>query len=209
MYTPAYHKEDRIPVQHEAVRNIGFGALVTTGASGLEASHLPMLMVPEPAPLGSLIGHVARANPQWKNAPAGGEVLAMFTGPNAYVTPSWYASKAETGKVVPTWNYIAVHAYGEIAFFDDRARLREHVSRLTAAHEAGRPGPWAVTDAPAVYIETLLAAIVGFTLTITRLEGKWKMSQNRTAQDQAGVRAGLLRDGGDARTAVAEIMQGN
>lgn len=208
MYTPDHFREDRIPVLHGAIREIGLGALVTAGAPGLEATHLPMLIEPAPAPLGSLIGHMARANPQWKNTAAGGQVLAIFTGPHTYVTPSWYASKAETGKVVPTWNYIAVHAYGDVEFFDERARLRAHVSRLTDAHESARANPWAVSDAPADYIEKMLGAIIGFTVSITRLEGKWKMSQNRSPQDRAGVVVGLQREGGAARNAIAEIMSG-
>lgn len=208
MYSPPQFREERIPVLQQAIRELAFGTLVTPGEFGFEASHLPMLMDPEPAPRGVLLGHMARANPQWKTLPAGARALAMFVGPNSFITPSWYATKAETGKVVPTWNYIAIHAHGEIEFFDDPGRLREHVSRLTDAHEASRAIPWAVTDAPADYIDKLLGGIVGFKLTIARLEGTWTMSQNRDEPDRAGVHAGLIQEGGAAQKAVAKIMAG-
>lgn len=208
MYVPSHFSEDRIPVLHEAMRALAFGSLIMSGESGLEASHLPMMVDPEHGPRGALLGHLARGNPQWKAAPAGAQALAMFVGPNAYITPSWYPTKSETGKVVPTWNYLAVHAYGEIEFFDDPSRLRDHVTRLTQAHESARAAPWAVSDAPADYIDKMLGAIVGFTLTIARLEGKWKMSQNRVQLDRAGVLAGLTREGGAAQEAVADVMGG-
>jgi transcriptional regulator len=206
MYIPAHFREDRVPILHQAIKQLGFGTLVTAGKDGLEASHLPMLVHQEPAPFGTLYGHVARANTQWKNVQAGVQALAIFLGPNVYVTPSWYPTKIQTGKVVPTWNYLAVHVYGEIAFFEDPARLREHVAELTDAHETSRAKPWAITDAPSDYIDKMLGAIVGFELVITRLEGKWKMSQNRPEQDLAGVLEGLSREGGEPERAVAEIM---
>jgi transcriptional regulator len=149
---------------------------------------------------------MARANPQWRRIAAGAEALAIFLGPNTYVTPSWYPTKQQTGEVVPTWNFLAVHVYGEIRFFDDPARLRKHVGTLTDAHEAARPAPWAASDAPAAYLDKMIAAIVGFDLVITRLEGKWKMSQNRPAQDIAGVREGLRREDDVAQRAVAGVM---
>jgi transcriptional regulator len=194
MYVPSLFKEDRLPVLHDAVRRAGLGILVTSGAEGLDASHLPMLLDPEPGPLGTLRGHLARANGQWKGAPDQ-PALAIFQGPDAYVTPSWYPSKRETGKVVPTWNYVAVHAHGRVRFFDDRARLLELVTRLTEMHEKSRTAPWAVKDAPADYIRGFLETIVGFELRIERLEGKWKMSQNRTAPDRAGTAEGLASEG--------------
>jgi transcriptional regulator len=206
MYQPPAFKEDRVPILHDAIRTIGFGTLVTCGTAGMEASHIPMLLDPEPSPFGTLQGHLARANPQWKGA--SGEAFAIFLGPNAYVSPSWYPSKAETGKVVPTWNYLAVHAYGDLSFFDDPAQLREQVRRLTDTHEQGRAVPWAISDAPEDFIATMLGAIVGFRLTIRRLEGKWKLSQNRSEADRVGVRDGLIREGGDTATAMAEMMAG-
>jgi transcriptional regulator len=177
----------------------------------MEASHVPVLIDPEPAPFGTLRGHLARGNPQWQRAAADTDALAIFLGPNAYVSPSWYAAKRETGKVVPTWNYVAIHAYGRPRFYDDVTRLRAHVSSLTARHEAARAAPWAVTDAPEDFIQGLLKGIVGFEIPISRLEGKWKMSQNRPAKDRAGVVEGLRREGGSPEVAdiVAALDQGS
>ena len=195
MYLPAHFAEPRPEVLHQAIRRAGLATLVTTGPGGLDASHLPLLLEAAPAPLGLLLGHVARANPQWRDTPAGSEALAIFLGPDAYVTPSWYATKRESGRVVPTWNYLAVHAHGRVRFFDDRDRLRELVTRLTDRHESPRAEPWKVTDAPASYVDAMLEAIVGVELTVTRLEGKWKASQNRNQADRLGVAEGLEREG--------------
>jgi transcriptional regulator len=189
MYVPDHFREDRPDVLQDAVRRIGFATLVT---QGLEANHLPMLLDAK-GERRVLRGHVARANPVWKQG--AGEVLAIFLGAHAYVSPNWYPSKAETGKAVPTWNYITVHARGTINWVQDPDWLRTHVGALSATHEAGRENPWAISDAPASYLDGLLRAIVGFELVITKLEGKWKLSQNRDAADRAGVRDGLLRDG--------------
>ncbi|HWM62290.1 MAG TPA: FMN-binding negative transcriptional regulator [Rhizomicrobium sp.] len=184
MYVPDHFREDRPDVLRGAMRRIGFATLVT---QGLEANHLPTLLD------GNVLrGHVARANPVWKSG--AGEALAIFLGPHAYVSPSWYPSKAETGKAVPTWNYITVHARGAINWIVDGDWLRAHVTALSATHEAGRENPWAIGDAPASYVDGLLRAIVGFELSIAKLEGKWKLSQNHDAADRAGVREGLLRD---------------
>lgn len=185
MYVPDHFREDRPGVLQDAMCRIGFATLITTG---MEANHLPMLLQD-----GVLRGHVARANPVWKAGDGG--ALAIFLGPHAYVSPSWYPSKAETGKAVPTWNYLTVHARGPIRWMQDAAWLHTHVASLSDAHETGRTEPWAVTDAPAAYIDSLVRAIVGFEITIESLEGKWKLSQNRSAADQAGVRDGLQRDG--------------
>jgi transcriptional regulator len=195
LYVPPLFKEDRIDVLHAAIRASGLATLVTLTADGLIASHVPMLLDPEPAPYGTLLGHVARPNPQARGAVAGVQALAIFQGPDAYVTPSWYATKRENGKVVPTWNYVTIHAYGPVEFFDAPDRLRAIVTRLTEREEAARAEPWAVSDAPADFIEVMLRGIVGFALPIVRLEGKWKMSQNRPAEDRAGVVAGLEADG--------------
>jgi transcriptional regulator len=210
MYVPNHFKEDRVPELHDAIRRIAIGTLITSGADGLEASHVPMLIDPEPAPYGTLRGHVARGNGQWKRAAAGGEALVTFLGPEAYVTPNWFPSKRETGKVVPTWNYIAIHAYGPLHFFEDKAPLLDIVTRLTNLHEGKRagknPGPWAVTDAPADYVDAMLKAIVGFELPIARLEGKWKLSQNKSAADIAGIREGLAAEGDADATALSRAM---
>jgi transcriptional regulator len=195
VYIPSLFNEDRIDVLHDAIRAAGLATLVTVTQNGLIASHVPLLLDPEPAPYGTLIGHLARPNPQARGAI--GEALAIFHGPDAYITPSWYATKRETGKVVPTWNYVAIHAAGPIEFFNDPDRLLHIVTRLTEQQEAGRPAPWAVSDAPADFVQVMLKGIVGFAIQLTRLEGKWKMSQNRPAEDRAGVVAGLTAEGRD------------
>jgi len=206
MYVPMHFKEDSVAVLHEAMGRIGFGTLVTLGAEGFEASHVPMLVDPTPAPRGTLIGHIARGNGQWRATGAGVAALAMFVGPDAYISPGWYATKRETGKVVPTWNYVAVHAHGRVRFFDEAERLLRLVTRLTEAHEGRRARPWAVTDAPADYIAGMLKGIVGFELPIDRLEGKWKLGQNRSAADRAGVAEALRREGDDDAAAMAAMM---
>jgi len=203
VYVPKLFEEDRVDVLHAAIRHGGLATLVTLTGEGLIASHVPMLLDPTPEPYGTLIGHLARPNPQARGAAAGVQALAIFQGPDAYVTPSWYATKQQTGKVVPTWNYVAVHAYGPVEFFDDVERLRAVVTRLTEREEQPRTAPWAVTDAPADFIDGMLKGIVGFALPIARLEGKWKMSQNRPAQDRTGVIDGL---NGDGREDVAALI---
>ncbi len=203
MYVPPHFKEDRVEVLHETIRKCAIGTLVTLERGEMIASHVPMLIDPEPAPYGTLVGHVSRGNPQGRAVDGAIETLAIFLGAEAYVTPSWYATKRETGKVVPTWNYVAVHAYGKVRFFNDKDRLLDIVRRLTATHEAGRAEPWAVSDAPADFVDGLLKGIVGFELPIRRLEGKWKMSQNRPAEDRAGVVAGLRAEG---EAEVADIV---
>ena len=194
MYTPpAFREEDRteiIGIMHAARLPI----LVTMGDE-LFATHLPLLYDPEPAPYGRLIGHVAKANPQWRNFDPARQALAIFQANDAYITPSWYATKRETGRVVPTWNYRAVHAYGRLNSVEDAEALHGIVSRLTDHHESGRQHPWQVTDAPADYIQAQLKGIVGIVLTIERLIGKQKLSQNRSAADRNGVAEGLAEAG--------------
>jgi transcriptional regulator len=205
MYVPDHFREDRPDVLQEAVRRIGFATLVTTG---FEANHLPMLLQAN-SETSVFRGHVARANPVWKAGD--GEALAIFLGPHAYVSPNWYHSKAETGKAVPTWNYITVHARGTLKWIQDGDWLRSHVTALSAAHEEGRDNPWAISDAPASYVDGLLRAIVGFELTVTKLEGKYKLSQNRDAADRAGVGAAFEREGqGDiAHSMNQSLMDGS
>jgi len=195
VYIPPLHKEDPTDILHEAIRAAGPATLVTLTPDGLIASHVPMLLDPDPAPYGTLLGHVARPNPQSKGATAGTDALAIFLGPDAYITPSWYETKRQTAKVVPTWNYVAIHAYGTIEFFNHRDRLLDIVTRLTDRQESPRAEPWAVTDAPPDFIDVMLRGIVGFAMPLTRLEGKWKMSQNRPAEDRAGVVQGLTDQG--------------
>lgn len=189
MYIPAQFRIDDRDAIRSALRMARLASLVTCGTDGLMATPLPLILDETEGELGTLYGHVARANPQWKTDAS--EALAIFMGPDAYVTPGWYATKQETGKVVPTWNYVAVHACGPVEFFDDPARLLDVVTRLTRLHEADRPEPWAVTDAPPRFIEAQLRGIVGVRLPIARLEAKSKMSQNRSEADRAGVAAGL------------------
>ena len=196
MYVPDHFREDRPEVLHDAVRRIGFATLVT---AGLDADHLPMLLSEDGR---FLRGHVARANPVWKKG--GGEALAIFLGPHPYVSPNWYPSKAQTGKAVPTWNYITVHARGPISWVQDADWLRAHVAGLSDMHESNRAEPWKFTDAPASYTDALLRAIVGFELSVAVLDGKYKLNQNRGAADRDGAREGLMRDGRDD---VARLMK--
>src|SRR5690606_9042408 len=191
MYRPTAFRQDDPATLHAQIEACGLALLTSAGAQGLQASHLPLLLEPGEGEFGTLYGHFARANPQWRELAAGAEVLAVFSGPDAYIHPGWYPAKAEHGKVVPTWNYIAVHAWGQAEVFDDAARLRSLVARLSEQHEQGRAQPWALSDAPDDYIESMLRAIVGFALPIRRLEGKWKLGQNRSGADQAGVREAL------------------
>ncbi len=194
MYIPPHFKEDRIDVLHAAIRAAGPATLVSMTPDGLFASHAPLMIDPHPAPYGTLIGHLAKANPHARLADPTVETLVIFQGPDGYITPSYYAAKREHGKVVPTWNYSAIHAYGTLEFFDDPARLLAVVTRLTERHEAPRATSWAVSDAPDDFVQGMLRGIVGLSLRITRLEGKVKMSQNRPATDIAGVIDGLRRD---------------
>ena len=190
MYRPAAFRQDDLTQLHAQIAASGLALPPSAGPTGLQATHLPLLLVPEEGEFGTLYGHFARANPHWQ-ALDGQEALAVFSGSDAYVHPGWYPGKAEHARVVPTWNYIAVHAWGPVETFDEPARLLELLARLTARHEAGRPRPWSLDAAPAEYIERQLRAIVGFALPIRRLEGQWKLSQNRQAADHAGVREGL------------------
>lgn len=191
MYTPRAFALDDLPELHQLIQHTRLAQLVTFGEQGLLASHLPLLLNPDDGPNGTLYGHLAKANPQWRDLQNGREALLIFAGAEAYVSPAFYPSKAEHGKVVPTWNYIAVHAYGTADVFSDAERLLGVVSALTDRHETGRTQPWKVSDAPADYIDGMLKAIVGFALPIERLIGKRKLSQNRSPADVAGVREGL------------------
>jgi transcriptional regulator len=204
VYVPAHFKEERIGVLHDAIRSAGPAILVSLTPDGLFASHAPLLLDPEPAPYGTLIGHLAKANPHARLADAAVQTLVIFQGPNGYITPSYYAAKHEHGKVVPTWNYVAIHAYGRLEAFDDPALLLDVVTRLTHRHESPRAAPWAVSDAPVDFVQGMLRGIIGIRLPIARLEGKAKMSQNRPPADQIGVVDGLRQDGqADLAEAVA------
>lgn len=208
MYRPAHFAEDRLPVLHALIRRHPLATLVTVRPGGIEADHIPLEIDPEPAPCGTLRGHVSRSNPVWQEARGDVECLAIFSGPDTYVTPAWYPTKTQTGKVVPTWNYVVVHARGPLRIIHDAAWLRALVTRLTDRQEASRRDPWRITDAPADFIDRQLGGIVGIEMAIRRLEGKWKVSQNRTSEDRAGVVAGLRERGDPGARAMADLVGG-
>jgi transcriptional regulator len=208
MYLPKHFEETRVEVLHELIHAHPLGALVTLMPDGLDANHIPFEVDPDPAPLGTLRGHVARANPVWRDASRDVEAMVIFQGPGTYISPAWYPTKKETAKVVPTWNYVVVHAHGPLRVIDDREWLRAFVEKLTNRHEAGRRDPWKVTDAPADYIDTQLGAIIGIEVPLTRLIGKWKVSQNRPAADREGAAEGLRQEGHDeAAAAMADLVR--
>ncbi len=193
MYLPPLFREESVAVMHALMQAHPLATLVTVSAEGITANHIPMLVDPEPLPSGTLLGHVARANPVWREFSPEIPALAIFSGPEHYISPSWYPSKQEHGRVVPTWNYAAVHAYGRLEIHEDAEWLRDLVTRLTSTHEAEFEEPWQVGDAPSDYVDGLLKAIVGIEIRIERLEGKWKMGQNRPPADRRGTVAGLMR----------------
>lgn len=207
MYLPKQFEEHDLGVLHALLRSHPLGAWVTQVEGTLVANHIPFLLDADRGECGTLVGHVARANPVWKTFSRDIESVIVFQGPQAYITPSWYPSKHEHGKVVPTWNYAVVHAYGLPRAIEDKDWLLQLVTRLTAAHEAGAAVPWQVADAPADYIDKMLSAIVGIEIPISRLEGKWKMSQNRTQPDRLGTIAGLQGRADANARAVAALVQ--
>ena len=207
MSLPAHFEETRSEVLHTLIREHSLATLVAHGADRLAAHHLPLHFAAEPGHLGALQGPVARANPLWKQA-ANTEVLVIFQGPQAYVTPSWYATKREHGKAVPTWNYVVVHAHGRLRTIDDPVWLRAQVETLVGRHEAGFADPWRIADAPPDYIDKMLAAIVGIEIAITGLQGKWKISQNQPEANRTGVVAGLRQQGTDDAMQMAALVAG-
>ena len=209
MYIPKHFDQPHIEAMHELMRARPLATLVTLSYGGLEANPIPLHLSDAPAPFGTLRGHVARANPLWRDFAKEVEALAIFHGPDAYITPSWYATKQETGKVAPTWNYAVVHAYGTLRAIDDAGWVREHLETLTDHHEANFPKPWAVSDAPGEFIEEAIKAIVGIEIVITRLSGKWKVSQNQPEQNQAGVVEGLGGCGHRDALDMAALVEAN
>jgi len=205
MFQPDHFRVDDLPPMHALMRARPLAALVSAGAEGLYATHLPTVLKDD-GPCGIIECHLARANPHWKTLAECSEALMIFQGADGYITPNWYPSKAEHEKVVPTWNYAVVHAYGRPEVMQEADWLRSHVAELTAQQEKSEAKPWALTDAPETYIKAMLRGIVGFRFAITRLEGKWKMSQNREMQDRHGVAKGLAarRVGDDLE--VAELV---
>jgi len=194
MYMPPFFEETRVDVLHDLIRERPFATVVTRSAAGLEANHIPLMLVPEPLPYGTLRGHVARANAMWSDTVPGSEALCVFHGPDSYISPSWYATKQESGRVVPTWNYAVVHAYGPLQPFDDPARLRELLEALVARHERRFAAPWSIADAPGDFIAKMIGGIVGVEVPITRLIGKWKVSQNQPPQNVPGIVQRLRAD---------------
>ncbi len=206
MYNPSHFREERVEVLHELIRRKRLATLVTLGPDGLVANHIPLILHPDPAPLGMLMGHVARANPLWRDARPDVEALAIFEGPDSYISPSWYPSHQETGRVVPTWNYAVVHAYGPLGIFDDPARLEQHVRELTSLEEASMPQPWSPDQAPSDFLGAMLKGIVGIEIPVARLDGKWKVNQNRLPQDRAGAVRALRALGDPASASMADLI---
>jgi len=207
MYLPKTFEENRVEVLHELIRQYPFGALITLNDAGLHANHIPFEIESAPEPFGTLSAHVARANPVWRDLSRNHEALVIFQGAQTYISPSWYVSKRETGMVVPTWNYVVVHARGRLEPIDDLAWLRAFVEKLTKTHEQVQTEPWSISDAPVEYIEKQLNAIVGLKLTITGLIGKWKLNQNRSARDRASVIQALVERGTESSLSMAQAME--
>lgn len=209
MYVPSCFEESRLDVLRSLVQRHSLGTLVTLGANGIDANHIPFIFDPEPAPYGTLRAHVARSNPVWRNFSADIDALVVFQGAQSYISPSLHATKKLHGRVVPTYNYMVVHAYGRIRVIEDAASLRDLLGRLSDHHEADRQEPWKIDDAPAEYIEKMMRAIVGIEIPVSRLIGKWKVSQDELAEDRASVEAGLREQGSKDARAVADAVAGH
>lgn len=207
MYTPPAFAIDDAEIISGIIRSARLPILVSAGPSGIEATHLPLIHLPDPAPHGRLIGHLARANRQWHALRNGISAMAIFQAHDFYVSPGWYETKRQTGKVVPTWNYEAVHLHGTVEVVEDSARLHDIVSTLTNRHEAARPEPWHVDDAPSDFVAAQLKGIVGIVMTVTSVIAKRKMSQNRPSADRAGVLAGLEAEGNQEAAALMRTLE--
>lgn len=205
MFLPDHFRVEDIAEMHALMRTHPFAALVSMGSTGLYGTHLPTVLKGEGGN-GVIECHLSRANPHWKDLANGGEAMMIFQGAEGYITPNWYATKAQTGKAVPTWNYVIVHAYGRPEVVKEKEWVLRHVTELSDQQERGEAHPWKVSDAPESYIDVMLRGIVGFRFAITRLEGKWKMSQNREAQDRSGVIDGLKARAASEDVQVAEIV---
>jgi transcriptional regulator len=206
MYSPQQFDEPRLNVLHDLIRSHPLGTLVILAGTELSANHIPFLIRANADGNGTLCGHVAKANPVWKQIGGVVEALVVFQGPESYITPSWYPSKHADGRAVPTWNYAVVHAYGQPRAIEDAGWLLEHVTQLTGAHEAGQALPWQVTDAPPDFTQRMLSRIVGIEIPIARLQGKWKVSQNRKLGDRLGVAAGLESQGTERSREMAKLV---
>ena len=208
MYEPPLHRQDDLAAQHELIRRHPLGLLVTHGSQGLLANAMPFLIDPAAGKFGKLSAHMARANGQWRDLAEAGDALVVFQGSEHYISPSWYATKRETGKVVPTWNYVMVQARGTARVIEDAEWLRAQIAALTQTQETPRPAPWAVSDAPEDFVTAQVRQIVGLEIEITDIRGKWKASQNRNVADRTGVVAGLEGDGDPQALAMAAVVRG-
>ncbi|MBK8182120.1 MAG: FMN-binding negative transcriptional regulator [Candidatus Competibacteraceae bacterium] len=208
MYIPKHFDEPRIDTMHALIRARPLATLVTLSAGGINANHIPLHLSGQAPSLGTLQGHVARSNPLWHEYAKDVEVLAVFQGPDAYITPSWYPTKAENGKAVPTWNFVVAHAYGVLRVIHDPFWLLTHLEALTAHNEARFAQPWQVADAPYEFTEKLIGALVGLEIEISRLIGKWKVSQNQPTQNKAGIVEGLRANTSTADLAMADLVEG-
>ncbi len=206
MYQPSQFQEDRVPVMHDLMCAHPFATLISYASDGISANHVPLVLHQDGSDFGTLRGHIAKANGLANNFDATVELLAVFAGPHHYVTPAWYPSKKQHGKVVPTWNYAVVHAYGPLRVIDDADWLLAQVQSLTNLHETGRDQPWAVSDAPADYVEKMLKGIIGLEIPISRLQGKWKVSQNKDEADREGVARGLKNEASSAATQMSDLI---
>jgi transcriptional regulator len=206
MYQPAHFREDRLDVQHALVRAHPLGLLISNASDGLNANPIPFVLDMDRGPNGTLRCHVARANAVWKELQAAADCLVVFQGAEHYVTPSWYASKREHGKVVPTWNYATVHCWGRAVIRDDATWVRDQIEALTRLHEQPRAAPWAVDDAPEPFVAAQMRGIVGIEIEIARIEGKWKVSQNRPEADRAGVHSGLKAETHPHAASMADLV---
>lgn len=211
MYQPSHFEEKRTEVLHQLIREHALGTLVTVSSGELNANHIPFEIDPtaqsEAAPFGVLRAHVARGNPVWRDFAPDMDALAIFQGAQAYISPNWYQTKQASGQVVPTYNYMVVHAYGPMRIIDDKEWLRGLVGRLTERYEASQAAPWKVGDAPDDYIDKMLEAIVGIEIPLRKLIGKWKVSQNRPQADRAGVVSGLRQQGDENALSMAASVQ--
>jgi transcriptional regulator len=207
LHVPEQNEETRVEVMHALIRSYSLGMWVTLGDNELVANHIPFEVSAERGEFGTLVGHIAKANPIWSRTPSEVTDLVIFQGPQSYISPSWYPSKHEHGKAVPTWNYAVVHAYGRPSFIEAKSWLYDHVSSLTKRHEASQPLPWSLSDAPVDFTDRMIGAIVGVEIPIQKLIGKWKMSQNRSESDRRGVVAGLMEREDAQSTGVAGLIQ--
>lgn len=207
MYVPKNFEQSDIEVLHDLIVTYPLATLVTMSSNGINANHIPLHLLKDKGQYGTLQGHVARANPVWSDIDNSIEALIIFQGPNSYITPTWYPTKQEHGKVVPTWNYVTVHAYGKLRVIDDPVWVKSQLELLTAQQEASFDKPWAVADAPVEFTDKMIGAIVGIEMLITKLTGKWKVSQNQPALNQAGIIEGLKSLNTDEATKFATLVE--